>query len=79
MKKVRAIYQLRSDFVHKSLPVKDLELVENFMVDAMAASVKLLHVASVYTEKAEFIRDLDDHRIAGPGFEPHRFKSQGDS
>lgn len=74
MKRVRAVYKLRSDFVHHSLPVSDLALVETFMVDARAAFHNLLLASSVYTEKADFIRDLENHRIAGPSYDPLQFR-----
>ncbi len=68
MKTIRLIYSHRSAFVHRSLPVTDLRLVAGFMIDAMAAFRKLLLVSSVYTDKPQFLRDLDYHRLLGPSF-----------
>ena len=76
MERVRAIYKLRSDFVHHSLPVNDLDLVKSFMVDAMAAFRNLLRASSVYREKADFIRDLEFHKLAGPSYQPLRFDAE---
>jgi hypothetical protein len=69
-KTIRRVYGLRSAFVHRSLPVKDLKLVEGFMMDAMAAFRKLLLASLAYNDKDQFIGDLDHHRFMGPTFQP---------
>jgi hypothetical protein len=69
-KEIRAVYAVRSAFVHRSLPVRDLELLGRFMIDAMAAFRKLLLAAAVYSDKEHFLRDLDHHRLSGPSFHP---------
>lgn len=65
---VALVYQMRSDFVHRALPVKDLKLLHEFLVDAWALMLFLLNNHSKWRTKEELLKALDAHKFTGPEF-----------
>jgi len=66
---IARVYQVRSDFVHRGLPLKDRELLEEFFTDALATIYFLLHNYKKWRTKTDFLKSLDDHKFAAAEFD----------
>lgn len=65
---ISRVYDLRSSFVHRAVPVSDFVVLETFLFDVWKIMVFLLNNHNKWRTKADFLRHLDEHKFSGPTF-----------
>ena len=65
---VSKIYSIRSRFVHRGSPVKELELMEKFALETWALFLFLLANHDKWKTKLEFLGAIENNQFSGPVF-----------
>jgi Apea-like HEPN len=63
---VTAVYDLRSEFVHRAVAVADMTLLADFFVQAWAAMFFVLNNYDKWSTKAHFLQFIDSFKFRGP-------------
>jgi len=70
------IYSERSKFVHGGVKPKDLQALQDFMMDAWVVMIRLLRNHHVFRDKSDFLNMLEATKMAGPPFGSVRVESK---
>jgi hypothetical protein len=68
LKTIANVYELRSGFVHRAVPVSDMSQIEQFLLEAWSTFVFLLNNFNKWRTKSDFLRMIDEHKFSGPIF-----------
>jgi hypothetical protein len=65
---ISKVYEMRSGFVHRAVPVFDMSGLEVFFLEAWKTMFFLLNNYNKWKTKADFLRSIDAHKFTGPAF-----------
>jgi hypothetical protein len=65
---ISKVYEIRSGFVHRAVPVFDMAGLESFLLQAWTTMFFLLNNYNKWKIKADFLRSIDAHKFTGPEF-----------
>jgi hypothetical protein len=65
---VAKVYDLRSGFVHRALPVSKMSMLQDFFMGTWSTFLFLLNNYNRWRKKSEFLRMVDEHKFSGPEF-----------
>jgi hypothetical protein len=65
---VSRIYELRSAFVHRAVPVADMAQLQDFFLEAWSTISFILNNYDKWLTKVDFLRMVDEHKFSGPEF-----------
>jgi hypothetical protein len=65
---VSEVYELRSSFVHRALPVLELSRLDEFLLKSGTTMYFLLGNYDKWRTKEDFLKAIDNHKFAGPIF-----------
>lgn len=61
---IKAVYRLRSRYLHHGIPSSDREIIQNLLMIAWDFYVKLLAVADRYQKRMDFVQGIDDAKLS---------------
>jgi hypothetical protein len=65
---VSEVYEMRSSFVHRALPVVELSRLDDFLLESGTTMCFLLGNHDKWRAKEDFLKAIDNHKFAGPIF-----------
>ena len=65
---ITRVYDIRSKFVHAALPVQDLAILADFVMEAWTTMFFLLNNYDKWATKIDFLRFVDSYKFRGPEF-----------
>lgn len=65
---ISKVYEIRSSFVHRAVPIYDISTLADFFVNAWTTMLFLLNNYNKWDTKADFLRTVDTHKFSGPDF-----------
>jgi hypothetical protein len=65
---VTEVYDLRSGFVHRALPVSEMSKLQIFFIGTWSTFLFLLNNHNRWRTKSDFLRMVDEHKLSGPEF-----------
>jgi hypothetical protein len=68
LKTITNVYDLRSGFVHRAVPVSDMSQIQEFLLEAWSTFLFLLNNYNKWKTKSDFLRMVDEHKFSGPMF-----------
>jgi hypothetical protein len=68
LKLIGKVYELRSGFVHRAIPVSDMSQFQEFVVDAWSTFLFLINNYNKWLTKSDFLRMVDEQKFSGPMF-----------